>query len=91
MKDQDSAKGECDPEKRDGEEMEWFEDSNFKKLPSVSRGASRLSDRLSKMLFNQTRNQLLSLMADIDLENENCLYRSEGLGRARVTLEEQRT
>lgn len=90
VKNQDTAKGAFDPANRDREEDEWFADSNFKTLPSVSRGVSRLRDRLSKMLFNQIREQLPGLMADISEESANCRAKLEKLGKSRLTLEEQR-
>lgn len=55
VKNQDTTKGEFDPANRDKEEDELFAGSNFKTLPSTSRGVSRLRERLSKMLFNQIR------------------------------------
>ena len=90
VKNQDSAKGEFDPANRDSEEDEWFAGSNFKTLPSVSRGVSRLRDRLSKMLFNQIREQLPGLIADIEKEKADCRAKLEELGQSRLTLEEQR-
>lgn len=90
VKNQDTAKGEFDPANRDREEDEWFAGSNFKTLPSISRGASRLRDRLSKMLFNQIREQLPNLMADIEKEKADCQAKLEELGQSRLTLEEQR-
>lgn len=90
IKNQDTAKGDIDPANRDKEEDEWFADSNFKTLPSVSRGVSRLRDRLSKMLFNQIREQLPGLMADITKGSADCRAKLEELGKSRLTLEEQR-
>lgn len=90
VKNQDTAKGDIDPVNRDREEDEWFAESNFKALPSVSRGVSRLRDRLSKMLFNQIREQLPGLMADISKESADCRAKLEELGQSRLTLEEQR-
>lgn len=90
VKNQDTAKGEFDPANRDMEENEWFLDSNFKILPSVSRGVSRLRERLSKMLFNQIREQLPGLMADISKESADCRAKLEELGQSRLTIEEQR-
>lgn len=90
VKNQDTAKGEFNPANRDSEEDEWFADSNFKALPSISRGVSRLRDRLSKMLFNQIREQLPGLMADIEKEKTDCRAKLEELGQSRLTLEEQR-
>lgn len=90
VKNQDTAKGDIDPANRDKEEDEWFADSNFKTLPSVSRGVSRLRDRLSKMLFNQIREQLPGLMADITKGSVDCRAKLEELGKSRLTLEEQR-
>lgn len=90
VKNQDTAKGDFDPANRDREEDEWFADSNFKTLPSVSRGVSRLRDRLSKMLFNQIREQLPGLMADISKESADCRAKLDELGQSRLTLEEQR-
>lgn len=90
VKNQDTAKGEFNPANRDSEEDEWFADSNFKALPSASRGVSRLRDRLSKMLFNQIREQLPGLMADIEKEKTECRAKLEELGQSRLTLEEQR-
>lgn len=90
VKNQDTAKGDIDPANRDKEEDEWFADSNFKTLPSVSRGVSRLRDRLSKMLFNQIREQLPGLMADITKGRADCRAKLEELGKSRLTLEEQR-
>ena len=87
VKNQDSAKGEFDPANRDSEEDEWFAGSNFKTLPS---GVSRLRDKLSKMLFNQIREQLPGLMADIEKEKVDCRAELEKLGQSRLTLEEQR-
>ena len=90
VKNQDTAKGEFDPANRDKEEDEWFADSNFKTLPSVSRGVSRLRDRLSKMLFNQIREQLPGLITDIEKESGDCRAKLEELGQSRLTLDEQR-
>lgn len=90
VKNQDTAKGDFDPANRDREEDKWFADSNFKTLPSISRGVSRLRDRLSKMLFTQIREQLPSLMADISEESADCRTKLEELGKSRLTLDEQR-
>lgn len=90
VKNQDTTKGEFDPANRDREEDEWFAGSNFKTLPSTSRGVSRLRERLSKMLFNQIREQLPNLMAEIEKEKADCHAKLEELGQPRLTLEEQR-
>lgn len=90
VKNQDTAKGKLDPANRDMEENEWFVDSNFNILPLVSRGVSRLRERLSKMLFNQIREQLPGLMADISKEIEDCRAKLEELGKSRLNIEEQR-
>lgn len=56
VKNQNTAKGDFDPANRDREEDEWFADSNFKTLPSVSTGVSRLRDRLSKLFSTRFAN-----------------------------------
>lgn len=81
VKNQDTTKGEFDPANRDREEDEWFAGSNFKTLPSTSRGVSRLRERLSKMLFNQIREQLPNLMAEIEKEKADCQAKLEELGQ----------
>lgn len=91
VKNQDFGKGEFDPQKRDSEETEYLETSNFKTLPLYSKGVVRLRKRLSEMLFNQIRLQLPSLIEDIDQGSASCQAGLDSLGQGRVTDEEQRS
>lgn len=91
VKNQDLGMGEFDPNKRDREEIEYFEMSSFKALPAASKGVSRLRQRLSKVLFNQIRRQLPNLIEDIEQGSASCEDALKRLGPARATIEEQRT
>lgn len=91
VKNQDFGSGELDFARRDAEETEYFEGSNFKALSASSRGVAQLKIRLSKVLFGQIQEQLPSLIVDISKGNEECLAGLERLGEARVTIDEQRT
>ena len=90
VKNPDLGSGEGETKNRDSEESLFFEQSNFRSLPSSSVGISSLRHRLSQVLFDQVRAELPKLIEDIQCGVNAARDGLEKLGPSRVTAEEQR-
>jgi GTPase SAR1 family protein len=78
-------------EERDKQEKQWFERSTWKsQLKSDQLGINALRNRLSRLLEDQTREALPSVIIDIETQLEECKADLAKLGEPRGTLEAQK-
>ena len=91
VKNQDLGNRDSPLGAQDEEEIEFFWHSNFMSLPPRTVGIDRLRERLSEVLFNQIRSELPSLIAEIERGTASCRSELDKLGRARITVKDQRS
>jgi len=75
---------------RDQQEILFFQESGFNRLPAHTVGIKFLRSRLSKVLFNQIRRELPLLIEDIQIHITAARTAREKLGPSRSKLEQQR-
>ena len=76
---------------RDEQERAYFRESNFKNLRPDSVGIAALRVKLSKILFNQIRVELPSLVKDIESKLSSNESELAKLGPSRISEHEQRS
>ena len=77
-------------EERNRSELQFFSEGNWRELPRDMVGISSLNVRLSKILLEQIKRYIPSLIKDIQLGIEECKMKLTKLGDSRSTVEEQR-
>ncbi|KAI1125249.1 P-loop containing nucleoside triphosphate hydrolase protein [Nemania abortiva] len=77
-------------EERDRAEDEFFNQGVWSALPASQKGASSLRSRLSEILDDHIRNQLLGIRREINTQLSDCCERLEKLGPPRRCPTEQR-
>lgn len=75
---------------RDQIETDFFSQGNWKDLPRATVGIVTLRDRLSRVLLDQIKAELPSLVEDIRTILQDCLSKLAKLGVRRETNDEQR-
>ena len=78
------------PAERDRAETAFFAQGIWKDLPRAIVGIAKLRDRLSRILLEQIKTELPSLVEDIRGDLEDCQSRLAKLGVRRNTIDEQR-
>lgn len=78
------------PEERNATEAEFFSAGVWKDLPRSMVGITPLQARLSKVLLNQIKAELPTLVEDIQNGVADATKHLEKLGEKRVTVDEQR-
>lgn len=75
---------------RDRAETDFFSQGIWKDLPRATVGIATLRDRLSRVLLDQIKAELPSLVEDIRNSLQDCQSKLAKLGVRRVTTDEQR-
>ncbi|KAH8679503.1 P-loop containing nucleoside triphosphate hydrolase protein [Tricladium varicosporioides] len=75
---------------RDQQETLFFQESSFNRLPAHTVGINFLRARLSKVLFNQVRQELPRLVEDIQIQITAARIARDKLGPSRSKPEQQR-
>ena len=91
VKNIDSAIAQSQQSTRDQQETLFFKESNFTCLPAHTLGIKFLRARLSKVLFNQIREELPQLVKDIQTHISAAKTARDKLGPSRKELEQQRS
>ncbi len=90
VKNRDYSSHNSSTEERDQSERQFFSEGVWKGLPRDMVGVEALRRRLGKILLDQIKRYLPSLMKDIQLQIELSESKLERLGDSRTTAEEQR-
>lgn len=90
VKNRDYHSRHSSAEERDRSEVQFFSEGVWKELPRDMVGIGSLNVRLSKILLDQIKRYLPSLMKDIQSSIEDCKTKLVKLGDGRSTAEEQR-
>ena len=77
-------------EERNRSEVQFFSEGNWSDLPRDMVGIGSLNVRLSKILLEQIKRYIPSLIKDIQLGIDECMMKLTKLGSGRSTAEEQR-
>ena len=77
-------------EERNRSEVQFFSEGNWRDLPRDMVGIGSLNVRLSKILLEQIKRYIPSLIKDIQLGIDECKMKLTKLGSGRSTAEEQR-
>ena len=77
-------------EERNRSEVQFFSEGNWRDLPREMVGIGSLNVRLSKILLEQIKRYIPSLIKDIQLGIDECKMKLTKLGSGRSTTEEQR-
>lgn len=90
VKNRDYSSRHSSAEERDRSEENFFSEGVWRDLPRDMVGIGSLNVRLSKILLDQIKRYLPSLMKDIQSGIEECKMKLAKLGDGRSTAEEQR-
>ena len=90
LRNRDYRSRESTTEERDRAERDFFSQGAWKDLPRACVGIDTLRDRLSRVLLDQIKAELPSLVEDIQNSLQDCQSRLAKLGKRRDTLDEQR-
>ena len=90
VKNRDYQSRHSSAEERDRSEVQFFSEGVWKDLPRNMVGIAALKGRLSKILLDQIKRYLPSLIEDIQLSIEECRTKLAKLGDNRSTADEQR-
>jgi GTPase SAR1 family protein len=88
VKNLDSA-GNQNQDDRDRQEILFFQESSFNRLPAHTIGIAFLRARLSKVLFSQIRRELPRLVEDIQIQISAAKIARDKLGPSRSKPEQQ--
>lgn len=91
VKNLDSADIQNQLEDRDQQEVLFFQETIFSRLPTHTVGIKFLRARLSKVLFNQVRTELPRLVHDIQKEILTAKTSRDRFGPDRTELDQQRS
>lgn len=86
----DHARTETSNSDRDLKEKDFLSTGVWKQIERKFKGASALRDRLSKVLLDEIRSKLPSLIQDIRSQTSQCQERLDKLGSERSTPAQQR-
>ena len=81
---------QCSMEGRDAAEQQFFSQGVWKELERDIVGIAALRERLSKVLFDQIKAELPSLIEDIEENIDGCRRTLARLGSVRATADQQR-
>jgi GTPase SAR1 family protein len=87
----DSAIAQTQDITRDQQEIHFFQESSFNRLPAHTVGITFLRARLSKVLFSQIRKELPRLVEDIQNHISAAKVARDKLGPSRSEIEQQRS
>ncbi len=90
VKNRDYATRDSTADDRDRSEALFFEQGVWRNLPRNMVGVVSLRQRLSKILLDQIKRYLPSLLEDVQSGIANCRAQLEKLSEARQTVEQQR-
>lgn len=77
-------------EKRNLNELQFFERGSWNELPGECVGISKLRSRLSTLLLNHIKQELPRVYSEIENELKICGSRLEKMGQSRGSVEDQR-
>lgn len=90
LRNRDYDSRDCSKEVRDFTEKKFFNQGVWRDLPRGIVGIHTLRERLSKVLLEQIKTELPSLIKDISSSLEECQARLSEMGESRVTIDQQR-
>lgn len=90
LRNRDYRSRDSTTEERDRAEGDFFSQGAWKDLPRACVGIDTLRDRLSRVLLDQIKAELPSLVEDIQNSLQDCQSRLAKLGNRRNTLNEQK-
>jgi hypothetical protein len=91
VKNIDSAITQTQDSTRDQQEIIFFQESSFNRLPADRLGITFLRARLSKVLFSQIRKELPRLVEDVHTHISAAKFARDKLGPSRKETEQQRS
>lgn len=90
LRNRDYESRDSSKEARDLTEKKFFNQGVWRDLPRGIVGIHTLRERLSKVLLEQIKTELPSLIKDISSSLEKCQARLSKMGESRVTIDQQR-
>lgn len=90
LRNRDYESRDSSKEARDLTEQKFFTQGVWRDLPRGIVGIHTLRERLSKVLLEQIKTELPSLIKDISSSLEECQARLSKMGESRVTIDQQR-